>query len=66
MTDRPFCMCLKPVEDYVHVAWTPEYMAAYRSVLYQLNGMTLAEIGAMPKADLEELVWAEMRRRGWI
>ena len=41
-------------------------MAAYRSVLYQLNGMTLAEIGAMPKADLEELVWAEMRRRGWI
>jgi hypothetical protein len=47
-------------------AQTPKCMSARRSVLHQLDGMTLAEIGAMTQADFEELVRAERRRRGWM
>ena len=55
---------IDPDDENIRIAWTPEYMSACARVLHQLDGMTPAQIGALTKADIEELVYAEMCKRG--
>ena len=53
-------------DENIRVAWTAEYMAAYCNICQQLDAMPPAEVGALTKADIADMVWTEMLKLEWI